>query len=98
IFDGEETAPIERGMTSTTGGTSVPAGPAEERAAAILARFDEDTPQGYQQATAMLETQGNRVGQAEAALLLHTRYGPDPILVGNAQGLLNGYESEAAAH
>ncbi len=96
LFDGETEPVVERG--AGTQPKLAPGGPAVERGAAVLARFDEDTPQSYQQALAMLESQGERVGQAEAALLLHARYGPDPVLVGKARELLGGYESDTNSY
>lgn len=95
LFDPEAPPTVTRG--AGTKAPAQPSGPAAERAEAILARFDEDTPQAYQQAQSLMESQGDRVGQAEAELLLHYRYGPDPVLLGKARGLLEGYEGETAS-
>jgi len=50
---------------------------AKDRSAGVLALLDQDTPTGYMQAAKAAETDGDAVGQAEALLLLHLRYGPD---------------------
>jgi len=69
----------------------VPAGEVAERAPPIMKEMAADTPAGYQRAMAIAEQAGDKVGQAEAALLLHLRYGPDEVLFGQARGLLEPY-------
>jgi tetratricopeptide (TPR) repeat protein len=96
LFESENPV-VERGQ-GTTKPEAAPSGPATERIAAVLGRFDEDTPQGYQQALSLMESQGDNVAQAEAGLLLHYRYGPDPVLLGKARALLSGYDAETATH
>ena len=93
VFD-EEKPEVVRGQGTTPQTKNAPSGPATERIPAILARFDEDTPQSYQQALSLMESQGDNLAQAEAGLLLHYRYGPDPVLLGKARALLSGYEGE----
>ncbi|MGH1340119.1 MAG: tetratricopeptide repeat protein [Nannocystales bacterium] len=50
---------------------------AKDRSADVLALLDQDTPTGYMQAATAAEKDGDVVGQAEALLLMHLRYGPD---------------------
>jgi tetratricopeptide (TPR) repeat protein len=66
-------------------------GEVAERGDAVLAKLDEDLPAAYQQAMALCEAAGDRVGQAEAALLLHLRYGPDPVHAEQAMALLESF-------
>lgn len=70
-----------------------------ERDPAILAKLKLDTPQGYQQAQAIAEQKGDRVGEGEAVLLRAYRYGPDPVLAAKglsiAEGLVNAPNPEA---
>ena len=60
-------------------------GEVAERDPKILERLSLDSPQGFQQAQALAEQQGDRLGEAEAVLLRALRYGPDPVLA--AKGL-----------
>lgn len=87
IFDDEPTAP--RGAPELGGGAAAPARDGvTERSEAVLALFRRDDAAAYR--TALQETAQARdaVGQAEAALLLHLRYGPDGVLLGQARALL----------
>lgn len=59
------------------GETKTPPAQAKDRSADVLALLDQDTPSGYVQAAAAAQKDGDAVGQAEALLLLHLRYGPD---------------------
>ncbi len=79
-------------------GSEQPANSAEvaERSEAILAKFDEDSPSGYVQVLDGLAT--DPVAQAEAALLLHLRYGPDPVRLAQAGKLLDAYAENPAPH
>ena len=60
-------------------------GEVAERDPKVLERLALDSPQGFQQAQALAEQQGDRLGEAEAVLLRALRYGPDPVLA--AKGL-----------
>ena len=44
-----------------------------------VARLDADRVPDYLAALVEAEAQGDRLGRAEAALLMHLRYGPDPV-------------------
>jgi tetratricopeptide (TPR) repeat protein len=61
-----------------------------ERPEGVLAKFDQDTPAAYVQAYELSE--GDPLGRAEAALLLHLRYGPDPVRLSEAATVLAGYQ------
>lgn len=54
-----------------------PGAPAIDRSAAVLAKLGSDTPEAYREAIALAEQAGDAAGAAEAAILLHFRYGPD---------------------
>ena len=60
----------------------------------MLAAFAADTPARYHEAMTAAEASGDAVGKAEAALLLHLRYGPDPVLAGQAASLLQPYAED----
>lgn len=51
----------------------------EGHLAALSARLDADRVPDYLSALVEAEAHGDRLGRAEAALLLHLRYGPDPV-------------------
>lgn len=91
VFDGGDVLPVEQTDPQTQAPPKVPAGEVAERSEQVLSKLDEDSPAGYQQAMALSEQAEDRVGQAEAALLMHLRYGPDGVLAGQAQGLLEPY-------
>ncbi|MBV1858597.1 MAG: tetratricopeptide repeat protein, partial [Nannocystaceae bacterium] len=59
------------------GEDKAPPAQAKDRSAEVLALLDQDTPTGYMQAAKAAQNDGDAVGQAEALLLLHLRYGPD---------------------
>ncbi|PRP90611.1 tetratricopeptide repeat protein [Enhygromyxa salina] len=65
-----------------------PPGEPAERAESVLAKFDEDTPASYVQAYERAKANADSIGQAEAALLIHHRYGPDPARLAEAGQLL----------
>ncbi len=106
VFDGEAPPPPAQKPPATgdSGGDEgpppepVPEGQVAERSEQVLARFDEETPASLQQAMAMSEQLNDRVGQAEAALLLHYRYGPDPVLAAQAQKLLVPHAAKTESH
>lgn len=98
LFDKEPEAPVQRGLGDGNDMPKVPAGEVAERNEAVVAKFDEDSPQGYQQAMVMAESVGDKVGQAEAALLLHYRYGPDGVIAGQASALLTPYADRSETH
>lgn len=58
-----------------------------ERFQALL---DADRVEDYLAALALAEQAGDRLGQAEAALRLHLRYGPDPVRAAQAETWLAG--------
>jgi tetratricopeptide (TPR) repeat protein len=62
-----------------------------ERPESVLAKFDQDTPASYVQAYEVSEA--DPVARAEAALLLHYRYGPDPAHLAEAGQLLAAYQT-----
>ncbi len=71
-----------------------PAGKAVERAPEVLGQLALDTPAGYAAAIDAAAATGDPVGQAEAALLLHLRFGPDPLRSGQASGWLEPYAKQ----
>jgi tetratricopeptide (TPR) repeat protein len=90
LFDsGTDDPPIEQGDSGeqVTPPTSEPT----ERPEGVLAKFDQDTPASYVQAYELSED--DPVGRAEAALLLHYRYGPDPARLAEARELLAPYQT-----
>jgi tetratricopeptide (TPR) repeat protein len=101
-FAGEEEIPAPRAGNDGGGGTnpepdpSTDSGQITERSEAILAKFDEDTPAGYVQALEGLAQ--DPIARAEAALLLHLRYGPDPVRLAQAGKLLEGHVDDPAPH
>lgn len=82
------------GKQGDTKAPVAPAATASERDAATLALLARDTPQGYIEAIASAEKAGDRVGQAEAALLMHLRYGPDPARASQAATWLEPYAAQ----
>ncbi len=68
--------------------TPVAPGVAVDRSPDVLTALAQDTPGGYITALGLAERNGDAVGQAESALLLHLRYGPDQVRVGQAAALL----------
>jgi tetratricopeptide (TPR) repeat protein len=97
VFDQDEVIQADNTDSENQAPPKVPAGEVAERSEQVLAKLDEDSPAGYQQAMAISEQAGDRVGQAEAALLMHLRYGPDGVLAGQAQGLLEPYADKQEA-
>ncbi len=67
---------------------------AGERNADVLAAFAKHTPKAYVEAIALAEAAGDRVGQAEAALRLHMRYGPDAVRRGQAETWLESHAAQ----
>ncbi|HVI03903.1 MAG TPA: tetratricopeptide repeat protein, partial [Enhygromyxa sp.] len=63
-----------------------------ERSEELLARLDLDTPAAYVQVLTLAADAGDAVAEAEAALLLHFRFGPDPERLARAGQLLAGRE------
>lgn len=92
VFDGDvPPPPTNDGKAQEKAPPKVPAGEVAERSEPVLAKLDEDTPAAYQQAMAISEQANDKVGQAEAALLMHLRYGPDEVRAGQAGALLEPY-------
>lgn len=77
---------------------NIPAAALAERSAQVLAQLAMDTPLSYAQVVATTKAAGDRVGEAEASLLMHLRYGPAPKLQSLALDNLTPYSSETAAH
>jgi tetratricopeptide (TPR) repeat protein len=73
-----------------------PAPDAVERSAGVLNALTLDSPQGYEQAMTLAEREGDRAGQAEAALAMVVRYGPDPGLTAQAEQWLSSYAENPA--
>ncbi len=86
------------GTSSTGGATPVPAGEFAERAESVLAKLAEDTPASLTQAKAMVEANGDVIGQAEVALLGHLHYGPDDEQLALARGILAAHAENPAPH
>ncbi len=98
VFDDIPEDEVVRGAPKSTNPAStqtVPEGEVAERSPDVLAKLATDTPAAYHQAFEASQAAGDRVGQAEAALLLHLRYGPDPVLLGQAQSLLAPFEARS---
>ena len=89
-----EPAAVER----TTLTVPQPSGPARDRSAQVLAALATDTPEGYLRAVELAQADGDAVGQAEAALAFHLRYGPDPVLAGQAESLLEPHQQVDAPY
>ena len=70
-----------------------PSGEPSERSEELLAKFDLDTPAAYVEVLGL--TKDDPVAQAEAALLLHYRYGPDPERLAQAAKLIAPYQEGA---
>ena len=74
------------------------AGPARPRSPAVLALLAEDRPPALREAAETAKAEADLVGAAEASLLLHLRYGPDTVLLGQATSWLSSYENSNEAH
>jgi tetratricopeptide (TPR) repeat protein len=96
VFDPpvDDVQPQSLGKKPTKPTTDTAGGAVAERNADVLAAFAKHTPKGYVEAIALAETAGDRVGQAEAALRLHLRYGPDAIRRGQAETWLEGVSGQ----
>ncbi|MFO7567978.1 MAG: tetratricopeptide repeat protein [Enhygromyxa sp.] len=68
-----------------------PNGEPSERSEELLAKLDLDTPAAYVQVLTLAADANDQVAEAEAALLLHYRYGPDPERLARAGQLLANY-------
>lgn len=90
VFDPEEPVATTTGEEPSDGQTPTPSGEPVERPEGVLAKFDQDTPAAYVQAYELSE--GDALGRAEAALLLHHRYGPDPARLQEATATLANYQ------
>ncbi len=73
-----------------------PIAPPRERSVAVLAKFATDDPDAYRDAMTLCRQAGDPVGEAESALWMHFRYGPDPVLEGQAAALLDNYRDNEA--
>ncbi len=70
-----------------------PTGTVGERSSAMLAAMAQHTPTAYLGVRTTATTAGDPVAGAEAALLLHFHYGPNPPLVSEASAALQPYAS-----
>ncbi len=99
-FEPELPPPVARGAGGGTGAPveppDTPAGEIAERPEAVLAKLDEDTPAAFVQVVETLAQ--DPVGKAEAALLLHLRYGPDPERLARALEWLTPYAANQEPH
>ena len=89
--------PQPSSLTGNKGG-GVKAPPAEiasERSPDVLALLAADTPASYATAVTTAEAAGDAAGAAEAALLLHFRYGPDPDMAAKAAKMIERYKAQA---
>ncbi|RMH00611.1 MAG: tetratricopeptide repeat protein [Deltaproteobacteria bacterium] len=86
---GAEHSTVGRGFAA---GEEVTAGPAKPRSPDVLALLAQDRPPALREAIEAARAQGDLVGAAEAALWLHLRYGPDPVLLGQANEWLSSYQ------
>jgi tetratricopeptide (TPR) repeat protein len=76
------------------GKTPAPPSVAVERSAEVMGLLAADTPASYVAAIAAAEKTGDLVGQAEAALCMHLRYGPDALRQGQATTWLQPYATQ----
>lgn len=89
--------PQPQALNGGKAGTDTKAPPAEvasERNADVLALLAADTPASYATAVTTAEAAGDAAGAAEAALLLHFRYGPDPDMAVKAAKMIERYKSQ----
>lgn len=86
LIGGDDPTPIVEQGDGTKQPTQTNDGEPTERPEGVLAKFDQDTPAAYVQAYELSE--GDPVGRAEAAMLLHYRYGPDKVRQAAAAELL----------
>jgi tetratricopeptide (TPR) repeat protein len=79
-----------RGGAKKDDGTPVapPPGTLAAPSEAVLAELGKDRPSSYRAAIAAAAKAGDVVGEAEATILLHYRYGPDPELAKRAAALV----------
>lgn len=98
VFDEEIPDTSARGLpkkkdpkAEQTDAKGMPVAPAAERTEAILAQLAADTPKSYADAAEAAKAAGDRLGYAEALLLLSHRYGPDTALVAQASELVQPY-------
>ncbi len=99
IFDPPQDVPITTSTNPTAGkGTATtPAArgkAAVERSPEVLAALAADTPGSYVAAITAAEQAGDPVGQAEAALCMIHRFGPDAVRQGQVEAWLQPYASQ----
>jgi tetratricopeptide (TPR) repeat protein len=89
------TAPPKNGKDGKDGKgetqVATPTGVLAERNAEVLAHLAADTPASYLAAIAAAQKAGDPVGQAEASLCMHLRYGPDALRQGQAVTWMQPY-------
>jgi tetratricopeptide (TPR) repeat protein len=90
LFEPEPPPAAERGGDQSEQPTP-PTGEPTERSEELLAKLDDDTPSAYVQVLTLAADAGDAVAEAEAALLLHYRFGPDPERLARASQLLAAY-------
>jgi len=90
--DGQRGAPALKGKD-----TKAPVDAARsDRSPEVLAQIRRDEAIGYREAIKLAAAEGDAVGQAEAALLLHFRYGPDGVSAGQGRELLSSAKEKSA--
>lgn len=97
VFDPPPDVPVtitKRGEGKTEGKAPAPPTVAVERSAEVMGLLASDTPTSYVAAIAAAEKAGDPVGQAEAALCMHLRYGPDALRQGQATTWLQPYATQ----
>lgn len=99
VFDPPPDVPIsttQRGNGKAGDPTpKAPSAIAVERTPDVLTLLASDTPAAYVAAIAAAEKAGDPVGQAEASLCMHLRYGPDAVRQGQATTWLQPYATQA---
>lgn len=100
IFDPPADIPVTRAGPRTKDGKGdtkvpVPSTTAAERNAEVLGQLALDTPASYVAAIAAASKAGDPVGQAEASLCMHLRYGPDALRQGQAMTWMQPYATQA---
>ena len=100
ILDPDDVEPTARGVgrTHSKDAAQGAAAAASKRSPAFLAALATDTPGGYTQAIEEGQSAGDPVAEAEASLLLHLRYGPDPVSAGKGSALLQPYAGHEEPH
>jgi tetratricopeptide (TPR) repeat protein len=96
MFEGPPVEVVQRGAPAADDAERVRKAdePAQERAPKVIEAFVADTAASYRRAIELTDAQNDLVGKAEASLLLHLNYGPDPVLLGQAKELVQPWASQ----